>query len=260
MIGIVQGRLTDFKNKNILQKFPKNYSREFVKASNLGFNFIEIFAENRFNKKNPLWFKEGRKDYINISKKHNLKLISLIDEYSINNNITKKKYLNYFEQLLKVIKELKIKKLIIPLYKKSLVNKKNYKKISKSLSKMAKACLKKKVMLLVEADISFNFFLNLKKHKNIYFLYDTGNRYKLKNPEEDILEFGKNIKHIHIKDKSLDGKNVSLGTGLVKFNTIFRALKKISYNGDYVFETTRANNSIITAKRNLLFLKRMLKK
>ena len=91
MIGIVQGRLTDFKDKKILQKFPKNYSKEFIKASNLGFNFIEIFTEKKFNKKNPLWLKEGRKNYIKISKKHKLHLVSLIDEYSINNNITKKK-------------------------------------------------------------------------------------------------------------------------------------------------------------------------
>ena len=260
MIGIVQGRLTDFKNKNILQKFPQDYSKEFVKASKLGFKFIEIFAEKKFNKKNPIWLKEGRKKYIKVSKENNLKLISIIDEYSLCNNITKKKYTNYFRELLTAVQELKIKKLIIPLYKKSLINKKNSRSFSKTLSNMANECFKKNIKLLVEADISFNFFLNLKKHKNFYFLYDTGNRYKFKNPEKDILEFGQNIKHIHIKDKNLDGKNVSLGMGVVNFKKIFKALKKISYKGDYVFETTRMNNSVATAKKNIIFLKRMLRK
>ena len=260
MIGIVQGRLTDFKNKKLLQKFPKNYISEFEKASIIGFNFIEIFTEKKFNKKNPVWFIEGRNNYVNLSKKYNLKLISIIDEYSICNSIVNKEYFYYFQNLLKSIKELKIKKLIIPLYKKSLVNKKNYKHFSKSLSKMAKACYKYNIELLIEADITFNFFLNLKKHKNIYFLYDTGNRYKFQNPDLDILDFGKNIKHIHIKDKNIDGKNVPLGTGIVNFKKIFKALKKISYKGDYVFETTRMNNSINTAKKNILFLKRILKK
>ena len=260
MIGIVQGRLTDFKNKNILQKFPKNYSREFIKASGLGFDFIEIFTENKFNKKNPIWFEDGRKNYIKFSKQHNLKLVSLIDEFSISNNITKKRYLIYFSNLLKVLKKIKIKKLIIPLYKKSHVNEKNYLMFSKTLSKFADACLKHRIKILVEADISFNFFLKLKTHKNIYFLYDTGNRYKFKNPGLDISEFGKNIKHVHIKDKNLYGENVSLGSGVVKFNEIFKALKKISYAGDYVFETTRMNNSLRTAKKNISFLKRMLKK
>ena len=194
MIGIVQGRLTDFKKKNILQKFPKNYPNEFIKASNLGFNFIEIFTENKFNKKNPLWLDEGRKNYLKISKKYKLKLVSLIDEFSINNNITKKKYIIYFEQLINSLKQIKIRKLIIPLYKKSLVNKKNYQDFAKSLSRMANVCLKNRIKLLVEADISFDFFLKLKKHKNIYFLYDTGNRYKFKNPEMDILEFGKFVR------------------------------------------------------------------
>lgn len=260
MIGIVQGRLTDFKNKNLLQKFPKNYASEFEKASILGFDFIEIFAEKRFNKNNPLWSKEGRNNYMNFSKKYNLKLVSLIDEYSICNSITKKEYFYYFQKLLKSIKELKIKKLIIPLYKKSLVNKKNCKDFSKSLSAIAKACLKNNIKLLIEADISYSFFINLKKHKNIYFLYDTGNRYKFKNPDLDILEFGKSIAHIHIKDKNLDAKNVPLGTGVVNFKKIFKALKIISYKGDYVFETTRMNSSKTTAKKNILFLNRILKK
>ena len=184
----------------------------------------------------------------------------MIDEYSICNSITKKEYFYYFQNLLKSIKELKIKKLIIPLYKKSLVNKKNFKDFSKSLSAIAEACLKNNIKLLIEADISYSFFINLKKHKNIYFLYDTGNRYKFKNPDLDILEFGKNIAHIHIKDKNLDAKNVPLGTGVVNFKKIFKALKIISYKGDYVFETTRMNSSKITAKKNILFLNRILKK
>ena len=143
---------------------------------------------------------------------------------------------------------------------KSFVDEKNYQMFSKTLSKMADACLKNRIKILVEADITFNLFSKLKKHKNIYFLYDTGNRYKFKNPGMDISEFGKNIKHVHIKDKNLNGENVSLGSGVVKFNEIFKALKNISYNGDYVFGTTRMNNSLKTAKKNILFLKKMLNK
>ena len=53
---------------------------------------------------------------------------------------------------------------------------------------------------------------------------------------------------MHIKDKNEKGENVLLGTGLVNFNDVFRALKKINYQGPFTFETTRGRDPIRTAK------------
>lgn len=257
MIGIIQGRLTNFNDKKILQKFPKDFLKEFEIASKLGFDFIEIFVERKFNLQNPLWSESGIKQYKKLIKKFNLKFVSITDDYPINFSILKKKYFVYFVKLVKFSKKLKIKKIIIPLYEKSKINKKNLQLMSNSLSLMAQECKKNNIKLLIESNISFKIYKEIKKHKNIFFLYDTGNRSVLKSdPEKDIVMFGKEIKHIHIKDKSSNGKNVVLGKGIVNFNKIFKGLKKISYKGDYVFETTRANNAIYTAKYNISFLNR----
>ena len=70
-LGIVQGRLTPTE-KGKLQNFPnENWSEEFVKASNLNLNFIELLSETVHNPNNPIWNKIGHSQINDISKKFN---------------------------------------------------------------------------------------------------------------------------------------------------------------------------------------------
>ena len=48
-----------------------------------------------------------------------------------------------------------------------------------------------------------------------------------------------------------------LGNGKVNFSLIFKSLKKINYKGNFVFETNRGDNPIVTMKNNLIFIKRI---
>ena len=59
-IGIYQGRLT---NANILQKFPKDWVREFGLAKLLGYDHVELFLEKKINLQNPFW--SDKKNIIN---------------------------------------------------------------------------------------------------------------------------------------------------------------------------------------------------
>ena len=84
--------------------------------------------------------------------------------------------------------------------------KKKTKKTILFLNKISQICYKEKInYLLIESNIDFNTFQNIRnsiKRKNIFFLYDLGNRVNFyKNVFLDILKFGNNIKQIHIKDK-----------------------------------------------------------
>ena len=57
--GIIQGRLTE-SPPDCLQWFPQDeWADEFVKASSLGINFIELIAEINHNPNNPIWTDEG---------------------------------------------------------------------------------------------------------------------------------------------------------------------------------------------------------
>ncbi len=251
--GIVQGRLS-LAPKNRLQFFPKkNWFKEFEKAKMVGLDFIELFAERKFNKSNPIWSDKGRNQIKKLVKLNNLKLITICDDHVIDKNIHKKSYLKYFNNLLYVTNRLGIKSIILPLYEKSNLTNENYIKFINILKIILKNSHKRNINILLESNISAETFLFLKKkvkYKNLYFLFDTGNRVKNENYFEDILILNKNIKQVHIKDKNKEMKNVKIGKGLVNFKKIFAYLKKIKFQGNIVFESTREKDPVKTAIKN----------
>jgi len=74
MLGIVQGRLSYSGRK--LQFFPPDPFKEFKIASQIGYDFIELFGERKINKKNPIWSNSGITKYISVAKKNNVNDLS----------------------------------------------------------------------------------------------------------------------------------------------------------------------------------------
>ena len=262
MLGIVQGRLT-FAGKK-LQAFPKDPFKEFGIASKIGYDFIEFFSERNINKKNPIWSNKGIKKYIEVANLNKIKIYSFCDDYVINYSLTSLKTKNIILKTIKRLQKLNIKKYILPLYGKSLINSKNKYKLYKNLSIIAKTCEKNKIELLVESNMTPKKFDILKKNissKNLFFLFDSGNRITFKrNFVEDIRSFGNNIRHVHLKDKNFYGKNVIIGKGKVNFELFFSTLKKIKYKGSFAIESHRGTNIKSQAKKNYLFFKNLIKK
>ena len=262
MLGIVQGRLT-FSGKK-LQLFPKDPFKEFIIASKIGYDFIELFSERNINKQNPIWSGKGIKKYIKFAKLNKLKIYSFCDNYLINHSLASDKTKDFILMTIEKLHVLNIKKYIIPLYGKSLINSKNKYKLYKNLSIIAKTCEKNKIELLVESNMTPKKFGILKKNissKNCFFLFDSGNRITIKrNFVEDIRSFGNNIRHVHLKDKNFYGKNVIIGKGKVNFELFFSTLKKIKYKGSFAIESQRGINIKSQAKKNYLFFKNLIKK
>lgn len=261
MLGIVQGRLSHSGRK--LQFFPKNPYKEFKLASKIGYDFIEFFGERMKNFSNPIWTDYGIKKYLKVSKQNNIKIYSFCDDYIINHTLSSKKTLSEIINTIQRLGKLKIKKYILPLYGKSQISTKNRSKIFRNLSSISQYCKKNKIQLLLESNMGFKEFMNLKKKinsKNCFFLFDTGNRINLKRDiYSDLKNLLKFTMHIHLKDKNKEGKNVKLNTGLVNFRKIFYILKKDKYKKGFTFETTRGSNPIKMAKFNIDFLKKNFK-
>jgi len=262
-IGIIQGRLTKTR-RNILQKFPKNWEREFQEASSLGYNYIEFFSERKINLKNPIWSKNSILLYKALARKYNLKTYSFVDDFIINHNFCNLKTIKYLKNLVRKVSFLKIKYLILPFYEKSKINENNYKIYLPFLKKICEFSISCKVKILIESNLSPDLYFKIKKEgelKNFNLVIDTGNRINLKrNFYDDVLTLKKEIKHIHIKDKNDKLENVILGKGNVNFYKFFNILKKIKYTGRFTVESTRGNNPIKTAKKNILYIYNCLKK
>ena len=261
-IGIVQGRLTFSKQ---LQKFPKNPFKEFQLARKLGYDFVELITERKFNKNNPIWSQLGRKLLKEHAKKNGLKLLTACDDFIISSGFNKK-YLIYAQKLIKFLAELGIKKFILPLEGKALVTKYNLKKTIFYLNKISKICFNKNISyFLIESNCDFQIFKKIKNSihkKKIFFLYDLGNRVEqYPNVYQDILKFSNNIKSIHLKDKNKYGDNVLIGKGNVNFNIAFKAIKRISQkNLSFCYENNRGKNPIFSAKKNINLFKKLIKK
>ena len=148
LVGIVQGRLSKAPHKS-LQVFPKNFETEFKTANLINYDYIELIAERKKNKNNPIWTNDGKKKYIQISKKYNKKLLNFCDDHVISQSILSNYYHKYFMQLLKTLSSLKIKNFILPLYGKSKITDNNYLIFNKKMNNFAKIALGKKINLLI---------------------------------------------------------------------------------------------------------------
>ena len=93
------------------------------------------------------------------------------------------------------------------------------------------------------------------------FFYSIGNRVLLKtNIINDIYKFKNNIKHIYLKDKNINNKNIIIGEGIVDFKSIFVALKNINYKGSFTIESQRGKDIKFQATENLIYFKKLIKK
>ena len=260
MIGIIQGRLSKAP-KNRLQYFPKKWNLEFKIAKECNYQYIEFFSERKFNIDNPIWKKNFLKDYVKLAKENNLKIYSFVDDYIISNSIYKKKNLEYLKRLIKNLSFINVKKLILPLYGKSILKKKNIQVFIKSLEYICTFAAKYKIQILLESNVSPDVFFLLKKKikKNLNLVIDTGNRINLKrNLYDDIFILAKFIKHIHIKDKNDLNENVVLGKGNVDFDKLFFTLNKIKYKGHFTIESTKNKNPKKTSKKKFEFFKKKI--
>ena len=95
--GIIQGRLVKSPNK-ILQYFPPNWIDEINLAKSLNFGYIEFFKDRNFNTICPFFNNEGFNVVSKILELKGFKSYSFCDDFFINNNFLKYKYLFYYRK------------------------------------------------------------------------------------------------------------------------------------------------------------------
>ena len=115
----------------------------------------------------------------------------------------------------------------------------------------------------LETDLApreFRQLLDTFSHPLLKANYDIGNSASLGyNIEEEFNEYGSYINNIHIKDRKRNGGTVPLGTGDADFKKFFEMVQKIGYTGSFILQAARERSEIETAKKNIAFVKNMLK-
>jgi L-ribulose-5-phosphate 3-epimerase len=253
--GIVQGRLT-VSPPGQLQWFPQdNWQDEFHAAEQANIAFIELLTERDFNPDNPVWSETGRRELRSLSQSTGRELYSICADYIIDHALlddpegeTSKHMDNFFDAGL----DLGCKIAVLPLLEHSDLNQETLKSFVPVIQTMADRIAGTDMIICIESLLNgeaLKSFLEAVAKPNVKCVFDTGNRV-ISNTDlaPEIQVLGDWISHVHIKDKNAKGENVLLGTGLVRFDEVFQALRALNYSGPLVFETTRGTDPVSTAK------------
>ncbi len=258
VFGIVQGRLTP-SPPGALQWFPGDlWPDEFPLARQLGLDYIELIAEVQHNPDNPLWSDDGIERIKGLARENGLRLHALCNDYTVEHAFLDGP--DVLDQTLRLIergKMLGMEKLIVPLFDASGMTAKNSAGYESGLGEIADAAHDAGMTPCLETVLTGAELIDLLDRLDrpgIKAVYDTGNRVAFGHDlAGDIRLLGDRIAHVHIKDKNADNENVLLGTGLVNFADVFRALHDIGYDGPFTFETQRGADPLRTAAYNMAF-------
>jgi len=87
--------------------------------------------------------------------------------------------------------------------------------------------------------------------------YDIGNSAALGyRPAEEFQCYGVRVQNVHVKDRTLGGTTVPLGTGDADFAAVFEQLAACRYSGNYIMQTARSNDGdhrgVLRAYRDMI--------
>ncbi len=270
-LGVMQGRLLP-KYKNRYQAHPVGYwENEFEIASRLNLQFIEFIFDYNEYELNPLFYKLGINKITSIIEKTSVGVRSVCADFlmesplhSKNPALVEQSQL-VISKLLSNLATLGVKDLVIPCVdQSSLVDEDDFNRFINNIQPIIELASKYDINLSLETDLNpivFGQLLDLLPFRNVTVNYDTGNSASLGfNPIEEFSAYGKRISDIHIKDRKLNSGSVFLGTGDVRFDLFFEALKSINYNSPFILQVFRDDEGISVFKQQLEIFQNIIQK
>lgn len=270
----MQGRLSGPIDDKI-QAFPsKTWKEEFNQAQKCDFDLIEWVFDSL---ENPIMTEEGICEIKRCVKNSKVKINSVCADYFMENllfglpkeNI--KKNVDILISLIKQCSKLDIQIIELPFVdSSSLLTKNNLNEIFVNLKPILCLLEKNNIFLTLETDLAQIQFYNLLEKFNCSHIkanYDIGN--SISNgfdPTIEIITLKDYIFNVHIKDRIIHGKTITLGQGDVDFDLFFSTLSKIDYKNDLIIQGAREdlNGSCVdpekTCSKYLVFVRKYLSK
>jgi hexulose-6-phosphate isomerase len=252
-VGFMQGRLSALVDGRI-QAFPWDFwQAEFISAQNMGFNLMEWTLDQDRLHENPLLTSAGQAEIAKLHNAHGVRIGSLTGDCFMQSPFWKATG-SYCEQLQEDFRAVAracsvvgISMMVLPLVDNGSLS-------SRAQEDQLIAVLESHIGLLRELRVKVIFESDYAPGELARFIdrldpalfgmnYDIGNSAGLgMQPAEEIAAYGQRIVNVHIKDRVLGGTTVPLGTGSADFETVFAALAKSGYRGNYILQTARAQD------------------
>lgn len=274
-MGIMQGRLTMPKGRGI-QFFPfDNWENEFYTAQELHLDEIEFIFDYEEYEKNPLWTVEGIEKIRELSQKTGIKINAVCFDYFMRRPFYKytkdlsdevmRENTHILSKVLDGMKQLGITLIEIPLVDNSSLQ-------SDSEKEMFREWLIPIVQqhdwckFGLETDLNPKGFVKYLESINLPQVganYDSGNSSGLGyDLYEEVTTLKDYIFNIHIKDRVFQGTTVQLGTGSADFDALFKGLKEIGYQHNFILQAARGieGEEKENINRQMMFVKEKIEK
>ena len=270
-IGIMQGRLSP-PSDGKMQSFPwSSWKEEFPLAKECGFQLIEWTLDQDRLYENPLMTKSGRQEIRSLIEMHDIQVWSLTGDCFMQapfykaNGERKSTLLSDFKNIILSCSQMGIGNIVIPLVDDGrLGNSSQEKSLFEGLSEVTPLLEKLKMQISLESDFEpdrLAKFFGMLEPEFFGMTYDIGNSASLGyDAGEEVSAYGERIVNVHVKDRVKGNGTVPLGQGDANFETVFSALKKISYMGPLILEVARDDHlpEAKWAKINRTFVKNYL--
>ena len=250
-IGFMQGRLCERVDGKI-QAFPwRDWESEFPVAAAIDLHLMEWTLDQDRLYENPLMTADGRERIKGLCRQHGVSIPSLTGDCFMQapfwkvEGETRTSLQRDFLAIGRACTQIGIRMMVVPLVDNG------------RLDTFEQECVLVNFLLeqqpfLSEHNLQVIFESNFTPTELARFIdrlpaerfginYDIGNSAALGfAPDVELAAYGKRIINVHVKDRVLGGTTVPLKTGNADFDSVFAALSRIGYQGNFILQTARA--------------------
>ena len=268
-LGVMQGRLVP-KYQGRYQAFPINYwEDEFVVAQNCGLDLIEFILDFNDADKNPMLKDGGVEKIKSITRATGVSVKTICADYFMeapfhsSDTSAVRTSQNIMKKLLENSYKIGVSDIVIPCVdQSSIIDNAAVDVFVRNFDPMLEIAEEYGINLALETDLApkpFAELLNRFHSQRVKVNYDIGNSAALGyNPIEELDTYGEKISDIHIKDRVLGGGPVELGFGDADFDSFFKALSKLDYQGPFIMQAYRDDEGVAIFKSQLNWFKRYI--
>jgi hexulose-6-phosphate isomerase len=252
-IGFMQGRLSPLVDGRI-QAFPWDcWQAEFTSAQKNGFGLMEWTLDQDRLYENPLLTPAGQIEIGELRHAHGLLIGSLTGDCFMQSPFWKatgaaaEQLQEDFCAVVRACSLAGISIMVLPLVDNGRLSSRiEEDQLIAVLESHAGLLNKLGVKAVFESDYApaeLARFIDRLDPSQFGVNHDIGNSAGLgMRPADEIAAYGQRIVNVHIKDRVLGGTTVPLGTGSADFESVFAALAKAGYRGNYILQTARAQD------------------
>ena len=250
----MQGRLCERVDGKI-QAFPwRDWESEFPAAAEINLHLMEWTLDQERLHENPLMTTEGQEKIRALCQKHDLAIPSLTGDCFMQapfwkiDGQARTDLQSDFVAICCACAAVGIQMIVVPLVDNGCLESVEQENLLVNFLLAQQTFLSQhNLQVIFECDFTpteFARFIAGLPAERFGINYDVGNSAALGfKPTEEFAAYGDRVVNVHVKDRVLGGTTVPLKSGSADFNAVFAALAQKNYQGNFILQTARADDS-----------------